>query len=286
MSNITDLNVRYFNAEKAHEYDNPSTLAVTKIISKKILQLSTESANPAVNLDQASSYEQFSEDSVDVNEHFTNVDKFWESKTIRLLDFACGTGLISEHLAPYCDSILGLDISPAMVDKFNHKFQILNVKKEKAHAEHVDLRSETEPNDRIAGKYDAAVCSMAYHHIKDVDFITKKLKDCLKSSGRLYVVDFLRGAGSFHGNMSADFHASHGIGHPNGFTKQQYIELFEKTGFKDVVVSDGFQTKVWVDEAKYHKSTSNPNPEVKQLTKDKALYAVKLGLVIASGRKP
>ncbi|EPX75047.1 hexaprenyldihydroxybenzoate methyltransferase [Schizosaccharomyces octosporus yFS286] len=284
MSNSTDSNVNYFNAEKAHEYDNPTTLAVTKIISQKILQLSLQSSDSVVDLDQASSYEQFTQDSVDINEQFTHVDKFWESKSIRLLDFACGTGLISEHLAPYCDSILGLDISPAMVDKFNHKFQILNAK-EKAHAENVDLRLGTEPNDQIAGKYDAAVCSMAYHHIQDVESITKKLKDCLKPSGRLYVTDFLKGAGSFHENMSADFHASHGISHPNGFTRRQYAELLEKAGLKNVVVSDGFQIKIWVDEAKCQRSSANPTPEVKQLTKDKALYAVKIGLVVASGQK-
>ncbi|EPY49593.1 hexaprenyldihydroxybenzoate methyltransferase [Schizosaccharomyces cryophilus OY26] len=285
MPNLTDLNVTYFNAKKAHEYDNPSTLAVTKIVAGKILQLPTGSASRVVETDK-NLYEQYSEDSVDLNEAFTKVDKFWESKSISLLDFACGTGLISENLAPYCESILGLDISQAMVDKFNHKFQTLNVPIEKAHAEHVDLRSETEPSDRVVGKYDVAVCSMAYHHMTDVDFITKKLKDCLKSSGRLYVVDFLKGAGSFHENMPAEFCTEHGIGHPNGFTQQELIQCFEIAGFEDVVVSDGFQIKVWVDEEKYHKSTSNPNPEVKQLTKDKVVYAVKIGLIIASGRKP
>ena len=39
----------------------------------------------------------------------------------RYLDFACGTGRILGHLAPYCESALGVDVSASMLDVARRK---------------------------------------------------------------------------------------------------------------------------------------------------------------------
>lgn len=39
----------------------------------------------------------------------------------RILDFACGTGLMSRKLAPNAKSVTGVDISQGMVDQYNKR---------------------------------------------------------------------------------------------------------------------------------------------------------------------
>jgi predicted TPR repeat methyltransferase len=36
-----------------------------------------------------------------------------------VLDFACGTGIVSRGLVPHCKKLVGVDISQGMVDEFN-----------------------------------------------------------------------------------------------------------------------------------------------------------------------
>ena len=41
----------------------------------------------------------------------------------RVLDFGCGTGLLSEKLSPLCQSIMAVDTSAKMIDVLRHKIQ-------------------------------------------------------------------------------------------------------------------------------------------------------------------
>ncbi len=38
-----------------------------------------------------------------------------------VLDFGCGTGILSESLAPKVKQVIGVDMSPKMVDAYNAK---------------------------------------------------------------------------------------------------------------------------------------------------------------------
>lgn len=45
----------------------------------------------------------------------------WNSDRTRVLDYGCGSGLISQILAPYVKQVIGVDPSEAMVMEYNHK---------------------------------------------------------------------------------------------------------------------------------------------------------------------
>ncbi|EKM50910.1 uncharacterized protein PHACADRAFT_187557 [Phanerochaete carnosa HHB-10118-sp] len=51
-----------------------------------------------------------------------------------LLDFACGTGLVSFEIAPHVKSLLGVDISSGMVDRFSARAAGLGIAPTKTHA--------------------------------------------------------------------------------------------------------------------------------------------------------
>lgn len=61
---------------------------------------------------------------ISLTEHVSVHANEWKSK--RILDFGCGTGLLTEKLAPLVRDVIAVDISPAMIDVL-HKKEIGNV---------------------------------------------------------------------------------------------------------------------------------------------------------------
>lgn len=52
----------------------------------------------------------------------------YNKETTTVLDFACGTGLMSRRLAPSVKSIVGIDISPVTIDQYNLRAGDANIK--------------------------------------------------------------------------------------------------------------------------------------------------------------
>ena len=99
------------------------------------------------------------------------------------------TGLVSEGLVPYAHKIIGVDISQAMVDIYNQKAMNNDVS-EKMHASVADILASEIPEE--FQNVDVVVCSMAYHHIQDINHTSKTLASLLKKGGHLLVVDLLK----------------------------------------------------------------------------------------------
>jgi 2-polyprenyl-3-methyl-5-hydroxy-6-metoxy-1,4-benzoquinol methylase len=76
--------------------------------------------------------------------------KFDDEKTV-LLDFACGSGLLSHELAPSCKRIIGMDISAGMVSLYNKSAENQGLTEDEMHAYSVDILIDelpfTLPND-------------------------------------------------------------------------------------------------------------------------------------------
>jgi SAM-dependent methyltransferase len=105
-------------------------------------------------------------------------------------------GLISNHLLPHVKKVVGVDISQGMIDVFDQKVAQSD-NKEKIHALCIDIMSipESEIPEELKN-VDVVVCSMAYHHIDNIDHTTKVLASLLKKGGHLLVVDLFQGCPS------------------------------------------------------------------------------------------
>ncbi|KAJ7221543.1 S-adenosyl-L-methionine-dependent methyltransferase [Mycena pura] len=104
-----------------------------------------------------------------------------------ILDYACGTGIVSRGLAPHCKTLVGVDISQGMVDEFNKGVQNHGLSAEQMRAVRTELKGE---DSELGGdKFDVVMCSLAYHHIEDITAVTRLLAFFLKPGGVLLVVD-------------------------------------------------------------------------------------------------
>ncbi|KAG7095860.1 hypothetical protein E1B28_006552 [Marasmius oreades] len=193
---IAAANKAHFDAH-AHSYDDtPSVLRVTKEIGKSIVE------------------------TIPFNKEKTTV-----------LEYACGTGLVSNELVPYCKSLVGVDISEGMIKEFVKRFEKQELPPTKVRGICQELKGE---QGELNGEtFDVVVCSMAYHHFdpKNLQSITDMLASFLKPAGFLAVID-----GQPNADGSATIGGNHGnvnpaaLGKTTGFSQADMEGLFNGAG--------------------------------------------------------
>lgn len=153
------------------------------------------------------------------------VDKIIESinkdiKDFDLLDYGCGSGLVSFGFANKARSILGLDNSEEMVKVYNQKAKNINLDniQSKLH----DINKEDLPQE----KFDLIATNMTMHHIKDIKMFVEKLACSLKKGGYLFIADLVTEDGNFHSDNTGVEHF--------GFDTNNVVAVFEEAGLCNI----------------------------------------------------
>lgn len=128
-----------------------------------------------------------------------------------LLDYGCGTGLISFNLSQGVGTVVGYDSSLQMLEVFNSKIDSNKI-------------LSTNSLESYNNHFDCVVSSMVFHHIMNLDETLDDIYRILKVDGKLLIVDLDLDDGSFHRD-EFDFK-----GH-NGFNRNQFKSLVESHGF-------------------------------------------------------
>ena len=100
-------------------------------------------------------------------------------KDMDVLDFGCGTGLVTLRLQPYVRSIVGVDSSRGMISVLEAK--ATQQKLANVYTQLVDF----ENGEKVAGIYDLIVSSMTAHHVPDTDALFRMWHGLLKPEGRV-----------------------------------------------------------------------------------------------------
>lgn len=139
---------------------------------------------------------------------------------LRLLDIGCGTGLVGLPLAGGAASVLGVDLSAGMVQRFAAKAAAAGLAQVRGEVR--DLVASPLPPASI----DLAVSAMAFHHIPDVAAMLRAAAAVLATGGWLAVADLEREDGSFHDEP---------VPHP-GFEPAWFAAAMADAGFTAVQV--------------------------------------------------
>ncbi len=137
-----------------------------------------------------------------------------------VLDFGCGTGLVSMSLAQEVASLTGLDNSAGMLDVFMEKAADSNFRNVKS------LNLDLSGKDEVVGFYDLILSSMAFHHILDVAGVILKLTRALKPGGFLCIADLDTEPGVFHADNTGVHHY--------GFDRDAIMSLYRSAGLINV----------------------------------------------------
>lgn len=138
---------------------------------------------------------------------------------MEVMDFGCGTGLLSLRVAGQVASLTGLDTSASMLDVFRSKAGRLGLDNVRSCV--VDL----DQGGSVPGCYDLIVSSMVFHHIKHVPAVLARLHEALNPNGWLVWADLDLDGGLFHSDAAGVFH--------HGFDRNLVLEWMRAAGFAE-----------------------------------------------------
>ena len=137
-----------------------------------------------------------------------------------VMDFGCGTGLLTIQIQPFVRSITGIDSSQGMLDIFNMKIAKLNLSK--VHTVLVDL----DKGDTLTGNYDLLLSNMTLHHIKEIGPLFDQFYKITVPAGYLCIAGLDLDDGQFHDDNTGVFHF--------GFDRATMRKSFTEAGFDNV----------------------------------------------------
>ncbi|TCS74080.1 methyltransferase family protein [Sulfuritortus calidifontis] len=147
-------------------------------------------------------------------------------RTMRALDYGCGTGLLSFPLKEALGHITLKDSSAGMLEVLREKIAAQNVTN--MTVRQADLTAEPLPEER----YDLIYSAMTLHHIPDTAKILRVFHALLNPGGYLCIADLDQEDGSFHGPEIEVHH---------GFDRANLAAQAEQAGFADIQFDTVFE---------------------------------------------
>jgi 2-polyprenyl-3-methyl-5-hydroxy-6-metoxy-1,4-benzoquinol methylase len=147
---------------------------------------------------------------------------------VRVLDFGCGTGLLTELLAPKCREVVSLDPASKMIE-------VLRAKVGARGWEHVRTVSDTlddalaADHPALASPFDVIVCSSVCAFLPDYPATAKQLASLL-SPGGLFV--------------QFDWERNESDSDPFGLTRAEIKAALSDAGLSDVVARTAFERTI------------------------------------------
>jgi 2-polyprenyl-3-methyl-5-hydroxy-6-metoxy-1,4-benzoquinol methylase len=142
------------------------------------------------------------------------------AREMDVLDFGCGTGLVTLKLQPLVGSVTGMDSSRGMLKVLESKVSsqgLANVR-----TQFLDF----EQGGKVEGRYHLIVSSMTLHHVPDPAGLIAQLAGALLPGGTLAVADLDAEDGSFHGDNTGVLHL--------GFDRARIKGHFERAGLSAI----------------------------------------------------
>ncbi len=146
------------------------------------------------------------------------------SRDLDVLDFGCGTGLLTLALRPLVRSVTGVDTSRGMLDVLRAKLLDRGL----SGVETVLLEPDGPPS-LPPGPFDLVVSSMTAHHVRDLAPLFREFRLRLRPRGRVALADLDREDGTFHDDPDGVIHL--------GFARDEVTSLLRDAGFDDLAVA-------------------------------------------------
>jgi len=140
-----------------------------------------------------------------------------------MLDYGCGSGLLTLAFIDDVRKIAGFDSSAGMLEVLNEKIKEQNLQNIKTKQHNIETDSFKQ------NKYDLVTSAMLLHHIKKPKSFIAKVYSALKDGGYLAIADLVKEDGSFHSNSDGIYHF--------GFEKSYIVDILRDNGFRNIEFS-------------------------------------------------
>jgi ubiquinone/menaquinone biosynthesis C-methylase UbiE len=137
-----------------------------------------------------------------------------------VLDFGCGTGLLTVRLQPFVRSVTGVDSSAGMLNVLQNKITKLHLPNVKT------MLVDMEKGQKLTGSYQLVLCSLTLHHIPEIKPVLAQFNQVIKPTGYLCIADLDLDDGQFHEDKTGVFHS--------GFDRKVIRQYLLEAGFEDI----------------------------------------------------
>lgn len=150
------------------------------------------------------------------------IDSIKLNRSMHLMDFGSGTGLLMERIAPLVKKITAVDISSSMNEMLRNKEATLGCD--------IDILEVDVLTEKLDSKFDGIISSMTMHHVQDTHAMFEKFYALLDDGGFIALSDLDSEDGSFHTEDTGVYHF--------GFDREEIVEKARQTGFRNISIVD------------------------------------------------
>ncbi|KAI5961594.1 uncharacterized protein KGF55_003911 [Candida pseudojiufengensis] len=224
---------------------------------------------------------------------------------MKLLDFACGTGMVTELFIPYLkqpgqkSEIVGIDIGPVFLKYFNErakKYSDENLEMKSYEYDILNPKLEKKVS-KFENQFDVIICTISYHHIHNYEIVTQKLASFLKKGGWLFIIDFYNEDVEkidLSNTNSKNMKVSEAVQHMGGLKKSSLNHVLKNlSGLINVTSSREFKTFIWqpasfIENHSDEQTVNNlKTGKLKQKDfNDEINYLIETSVIYAIGQKP
>lgn len=143
------------------------------------------------------------------------------TKTMRVLEFGCGTGLVTLEIAPLVSMISAIDTSQEMLAVLQEKIRrsgMTNIE-----TRQIDLLASLQ-NGEQEECFDLIYSSMTLHHISDTAEFLNRISSILTPGGMIAIADLDKEDGLFHDDPLEKVH--------HGFEREELAAMLHTAGFQ------------------------------------------------------
>lgn len=143
------------------------------------------------------------------------------NKTMQIMDFGSGTGLLLENIAPYVSKITAVDVSNSMNKELETKRENLGCT--------LEILEMDLSKSKLDRKFDGIMSSMTMHHIENINSMFIDFYNMLNENGFLAIADLDLEDGTFHTEDTGVFHL--------GFERKKFLHSAKEAGFSNLKIT-------------------------------------------------
>jgi 2-polyprenyl-3-methyl-5-hydroxy-6-metoxy-1,4-benzoquinol methylase len=146
----------------------------------------------------------------------------------QVLDFGCGTGLLTEKLSQCAKAVVAIDTSVAMIQVLKEKIARRGLDNVTAVAEPIEAAMAADAG-LIEASFDVVTCSSVCAFLQDYPAMTRTLSRMLRPGG---------------GFVQWDWELDPASDEPFGLTRSQIEQALNAAGLRDVLIETAFEIEV------------------------------------------
>lgn len=203
----------------------------------------------------------------------------------KVVDFACGTGLVAERLVPFMPKgeFVGIDITELMLESFDTKAATLrhNFPELKIKSICADIMDNFEMGT-LEGFADVLICTLSFHHIHAYEAVAEEIKKMVRPGGWILIYDFYNE--DLENEEMAQELQERGMAR-HGLTLDEMTACLQK-GCANVSSAREFRANLWLDEQFIHSHCKTEvKREIHKAPQKDGLFRVTSSVVLGIAQK-